>query len=997
MREASLAYLDFLKTETYSQESFKRAAALGTQLLETARGWEEACRAIRRCWIETQGDHFQQLHSNFFEGLVDDNLLAHARANALEGVEAHSTHEGNERVRRTPHPSLRDHLEEAAMQLWKDASRGRALLCYDQGGDLLKGVVSVPMARVPKMMPDRTISEKGRIIWDATPVNATCHKSRHPPALQPKHAEVARAIVWWQQRYPGIPILLSKKDVSDAFKWIPVKSRDSRFFAADLPGGPFGAESPITIIYNSLTFGWCGAPGEYMLFAWVAKQAFHGHKPENPGWHGSTPFKSFVLMDDTVLIEPLLGVRPWMASCIVEECTRNTLGPSTLNEEKDLIEGKFEVEKLIWGLNYNTAKGTRSLPAVKLEKASHLLHLPEFDHGNRRIPLKLVQELRGNQQFWLAVMPSLGPLLQATNELLGPPDADGYAVARGEELEKERTWQRFWEAVELQRLLVDNRAVWEARFTHPLMESLSVEEMMALPGQRDKLVWASGDATLDRVAGIDWNAKKAFSCQVEPLKNALNQFIAEATQDVATQTWEEGSFIISITELLAVVTLASLRAAEWKGHSVLYAGDNQNVIRWLAKRQARHPVATYLLQILAALEASTSFRVFGAFLRTYHNVTADALTREDAERVMSQRGLEELLGAREALTTQLNRGWQRRALIWAGQDDADSRQALKLAERRYPELVKSSPPEMSNLLGFRVIDVSSGLARYAKEGFTLGAQVLGSMDELESSGSMPLGYFQSMGVVGDESIRSLSRGVARARPKAVWVDVRTESAGKRVASALQGNGWNLKLVQLSGRSLGDQTWWRRWVVVGSESEIPEIPCVEATMEPVTPIPKFFPEWFIPPTDEECVKGVVQLDPTMPYLVALTPKPCGTLLTGTSQDQRKLIWDPQRPLPGLHPNSWNRHHKEPLLLFSGGKEGPRVKVITPQETCLLLNGKFGPKDIGEASSVAASSLIAAPVKLAQLGLRWLSLHCPNSKDREDPDLGPGGGRGAFRAR
>ena len=44
-------------------------------------------------------------------------------------------------------------------------------------------------------------------------------------------------------------------------------------------------------------------------------------------------------------------------------------------------------------------------------------------------------------------------------------------------------------------------------------------------------------------------------------------------------------------------------------------------------------------------------------------MTADALTREDAETVMGQKGLEELPGAKEALTTQLNRGWQKRALI----------------------------------------------------------------------------------------------------------------------------------------------------------------------------------------------------------------------------------------------------------------------------------------------------------------------------------------------
>ena len=180
---------------------------------------------------------------------------------------------------------------------------------------------------------------------------------------------------------------------------------------------------------------------------------------------------------------------------------------------------------------------------------------------------------------------------------------------RGEPFEQERAWRRFWEAIELQRLLVDNRDVWETRFTHPLLESLTVEEVLSLPGQRDQVVWTSGDATLDKVAGIDWSEMKAFACDVEPLRTALEKFIKEASGSAGDPDEQEGSgFIISITEMLAVVTLASLRARDWGGRLVLYAGDNQNVIRWLAKRQAKHPVATYLLQILAALEASHRFR-----------------------------------------------------------------------------------------------------------------------------------------------------------------------------------------------------------------------------------------------------------------------------------------------------------------------------------------------------------------------------------------------------
>ena len=49
-------------------------------------------------------------------------------------------------------------------QLWEDAQKGRSLLCFDKGDELLQGVISVPMARVPKMNPDRTVADKGRII-----------------------------------------------------------------------------------------------------------------------------------------------------------------------------------------------------------------------------------------------------------------------------------------------------------------------------------------------------------------------------------------------------------------------------------------------------------------------------------------------------------------------------------------------------------------------------------------------------------------------------------------------------------------------------------------------------------------------------------------------------------------------------------------------------------------------------------------------------------------
>ena len=972
VEEAAANYLKFVTENPYSKEVFGTAARKGLDLLMQAGGWKEAVRALRKINVQQRGDHFDQLHGEFFEGLVDADLLAKARDNALHGVRARSDCE-YKRIRSSPHPSLKEYLEEAAEQLWKDARKGRALITEDRGGQELEGVVSVPMARVPKMLPDRTLSTKGRVIWDATPVNQTCAKENHPPALQPKHSEMARAILWWKQRYPHARILLSKKDISDAFKWVPVRLEDTRLFAADLPGQAFGVEVPITVIYNTLTFGWTGAPGEFMLYAWIAKLAHMGYAPLAPEWNDGTTFRSLVLMDDTVLIEPEVGVRPWMSVAASEQCTKATLGPHTINPEKDAIEGALEEVKLIWGLVYDTHKGTRSLPAAKLEKASYLLHLPEFDYGSQEVPLKLVQELRGNQQFWLTIMPSLSNFLQASNDLLGPADERGMAVARGTSTKQRRTWIRFWEAVELQRLLVDNRAVWESRFTHPMVEALTVPEMMVFC--KENIIWASGDATLEKVAAVDWHGGCAFSEDVHTFEGLIRTYMEEAIGEEAAQgEGEDSGFIISITELLAVVTLAALRAEAWRGKLVLYCGDNQNVIGWLDKRCARHPAATYLLQVLSAIEATNAFRLHGSYLRTYHNITADALTREDAEKVLQEKGLERIVGAKEALTVCLDRGWMRRAMVWAGQADADRCQALRLAERRN-STTRPVPTSLKSLVSLKVLDWSSGLGVYSRELTVFGATVLkreGREDEglgvwdgtrLNNKSMLTCTLTQC-----DESaVEELGRGVLHARPQLVWIDVQREGDGKKVENTLKALGYETLLHQVSGRTLKDQVWWRRWVLLADLERTPPAPCQHAEEEPSTEIPKRFDEFWIQGDAEvEAAEGVLHLDPSMPFLGATKPKPCGTLKP-LDKGERRLVWSPSRPLPALHRGSWDHGHPQNLLLQVQRKEGPVARPLQPSEAILLLEGRH--HQGGDDVERAAEALLAAPRKLAELAGQW----------------------------
>ena len=978
--EAAKAYLNFFQGKDFTRENFAQAAQQGSELLEAAGGWKEALRAIRRHWVQTHGDHLAELHSDFFEGLVHPAILERARHVAVWGVSAEADLGETQRVQSAPHPSLKEHIEEAAKQLWEDAAKGRSLLCYDRGKGL-DGVISVPMARVPKMNPDRSISEKGRIIWDATPINEYCHKTRHPPALQPRHQEVARAILWWRLRFPRIRILLSKKDVAEAFKWVPIRLEDSKLFAADVPAEFTQSPEGTTLVYNFLTFGWCGAPGEYMHFAWVIKSAHGSFAPDNDRWEDGVPFHSFVLMDDTVLIEPELGFRPQLSVALSEYVTKATLGEKSINVAKDALEGKLECRKLIWGLVYDTQFYTRSLPAAKLEKAYHLLHLPDFDSGCTHVPLRLVQELRGNPQFWLAVLPGLSPYLGATNDLLGPADERGFARPRGTVLQQKAIWARFWESIELQRLLVDASSKWEVRFTHPLTSALTVPELLSFPGMSQKVVWASGDATPHKLAAVDWEANEAVVEPAEPVWERLRRFCAEHDPELAaaegmTRPVDEArsepgdGLMISLAELLAVVSLACLRWKSWKGKIVIYAGDNHNVISWLAKRQAGPPAARFLLQLLAALETVGGFRLHAEYIRTYHNQVADALTREEEGPVLAAWNLERRAFS-EVLLSTLDRGWTRRALLWDGMDHEDQAAALQLGLRRHPEGPQGHQFPLRP--GIICCELGQEPRVYHVELLSKGVEMQ-EPDQL-TDGDVTCVFY----CVGRDEVATASRLAQQAqdlKSQGIWADSVSSLGWRSAQTKLREHGWQTRVVLISGRTLQDQCWWKRWVLlaVPQHKTIPDLPCLTAEDEPETaPLHTYPTEWLL--EDQKVpvglwVDGKLKLDTSIPYLRQATPKPRGTVYV--EGKVRRHVWDPRKPLPQLHHNSGNPQSRDSLLLLGSGPEGPAARCITPGEIFRLLGGRAEllPPDV-LAERLPLVSILATPRSLALTAGKWAS--------------------------
>ena len=94
---------------------------------------------------------------------------------------------------------------------------------------------------------------------------------------------------------------------------------------------------------------------------------------------------------------------------------------------------------------------------------------------------------------------------------------------RGDPEEVRAAYQESWGAVEVLRVLVTRPETWEATFTVGLEGLLLPGERLSLPGAAEALLWVGGDATLERAAATDWEAKAYYVAPVEPFLGALEE------------------------------------------------------------------------------------------------------------------------------------------------------------------------------------------------------------------------------------------------------------------------------------------------------------------------------------------------------------------------------------------------------------------------------------------------------------------------------------------
>ena len=154
----------------------------------------------------------------------------------------------------------------------------------------------------------------------------------------------------------------------------------------------------------------------------------------------------------------------------------------------------------------------------------------------------------------------------------------GNIAPPGEDPRRRLIFEDFWNATEIARILIADPAQWEASFVGSFSGVLSINERLALPGRKVRVVRVTGDATLERLATVDWTHRLAATGEILAFRAPLAALIGEVCDE---------SDIIATAEFLNLVTFAAHAGSRGLRSCsiVFYTGDNSNVRCWIESRR----------------------------------------------------------------------------------------------------------------------------------------------------------------------------------------------------------------------------------------------------------------------------------------------------------------------------------------------------------------------------------------------------------------------------
>ena len=107
-----------------------------------------------------------------------------------------------------------------------------------------------------------------------------------------------------------------------------------------------------------------------MIFAWAAQRLHESFHPGGPHVNDDLKFFSRWHMDDAVILEAAVGLRPWLSGDCLDGCMRKIWGPDAINEDKKDEEGTFAPKQLVWVFRWTLISRSPPSPNRRASKLS---------------------------------------------------------------------------------------------------------------------------------------------------------------------------------------------------------------------------------------------------------------------------------------------------------------------------------------------------------------------------------------------------------------------------------------------------------------------------------------------------------------------------------------------------------------------------------------------------------------------------------------------------
>ena len=502
-------------------------------------------------------------------------------------------------------------------KLWKDVRNGRMLVRTSRTISDHDQIVCTPSTLVTKKLPDRTLSTDMRLISDVRLVNNFCDKVDYPQCINPCLGDLATRVEYLDRCFPGIPRRVTKRDVNDAFKRVATHPDCVSILCTEFPGSELGLDFDLIFFWLALPFGWSASPGYFQNCARSVTLLHCLHKPVSP-LTGLLSFASHMFVDDAMLIDVDLPGRLEQSARVWEHCCEMVLDTDSVSDKKKDVEGTWEEEHILLGFHVNVETKAIRLSDANIEGASLTIHKPDFDPGNTIALLKSLQELRGLFTHYSNCNPKWKIFARPIDELLAYSDVCSMWIR----CDDSDYWAAFWDMIVFLRRMSVCDPAWHYLFTGSLLDLLRPRKRFTGPSMRENIIWFSGDATLTRVSCINWNAKE-FLCL--PVSDLLNPFMPRHQQGL----------IIADIELLSIVLSMVVWGSFAQDSVLLVVSDNTNAISWMTKKRAKKGIARRLLETFLHWIIDHDIAFHSIYARTYHNVSADALTRHTVSQIES--------------------------------------------------------------------------------------------------------------------------------------------------------------------------------------------------------------------------------------------------------------------------------------------------------------------------------------------------------------------------